>query len=257
VKAGNSLFCLDGRVALVTGGGRGIGRAIALGLAAAGADVAVLGRRAASLDQVATEVSQRGRRAHPVVADVTQVGEVDRAVQDVIGWVGRLDVLVNSAGVQITGPSVAVSEQEWDSVIDANLKGTFFMCQAAARLAFLEQGSGKIINLASTFSRAGFPEFAAYCASKGGVAALTRALSVEWAPHGINVNAIAPCGTRTEMNAYLFDDPEFRSGFLPRIPAGRIARPEDFMGAAVYLASPASEMVHGHVLLVDGGYTAI
>ena len=167
-----------------------------------------------------------------------------------------LDILVNSAGVQITGPSLEVTEEQWDETLDANLKSMFFSCQAAGR-QFISQGHGKIINLASTFSFVGFPEFAAYCSSKGGVALLTKTLAAEWAPSGVNVNAIAPTAVRTEMNAYLLDDPGFLDFFVPKVPAGRVGDPSDVAGAAVFLAGSGSDFVHGHLLLVDGGYTAI
>lgn len=253
---GTELFDLTGKSALVTGGGKGIGRAIASGLAGAGAKVAVLGRNRDALESAVDEIRKNGGTAIAIQGDVTDAASVEGAIGQVAREFGCLDILVNSAGAQITGPSTEVTEEDWDTVVDANLKGTFLCCQAAAR-HFLQNGGGKIVNMASTFSFAGFPGFAAYCASKGGVLLLTRALATEWADKGINVNAIAPCATRTELNAYLMDDPDFLAGFLPRFPAGRTARPEDMVGAAIYLSSRASDMVHGQALLVDGGYTAI
>src|SRR5579875_1531529 len=214
-----SRFDLSGHVALVTGASRGIGQAIATGLAEAGADVALLGRERTALEKMGGQIAVLGQRTCSLVADVRIAAQVDAAVRQAIGALGRLDIVVNSAGAQLTGPSVEVAEADWDAVVDVNLKGTFLVCQSAARHALLHQRAGRIINLASTFSFTGFPEFAAYCASKGGVLMLTRALAVEWAPFGINVNAIAPCATRTELNAYLLDDPGFMAGFLPRFPA--------------------------------------
>ncbi|MDP9145214.1 MAG: glucose 1-dehydrogenase [Actinomycetota bacterium] len=247
---------LEGRKAIVAGGGRGIGRAIALAFAIEGADVAVVGRTSDSLSAVADEIRVAGRKAVAAPQDLTQVSEIPYLFDRLADELGGLDILVNSAGVQITGPSVEVTEEHWDETLDANLKSMFFSCQAAGR-RFIDQGRGKIINLASTFSFVGFPEFAAYCSSKGGVALLTKTLAAEWASLGVNVNAIAPTAVRTEMNAYLLDDPNFLDFFLPKVPAGRVGDPSDVAGAAVFLASAGSDFVHGHLLLVDGGYTAV
>lgn len=247
---------LAGKKAIITGGGRGIGRAIAEGFAEAGADVAVIGRTAELLEDTAEAVRALGQAAGAKAADLTDVGSIPSVFGELADEIGGFDILVNSAGVQLTAPALDVSEQDWDATLDANLKALFFCCQAAGR-RFVEAGAGKIINLASTFSVVGFPEFAAYCASKGGVMQLTKTLALEWAPHGVNVNAVAPTAVRTEMNAYLLDDPGFLEAFLPMVPAGRVGQPSDIAGSAVFLASPASDFVHGQLLFVDGGYTAI
>jgi 2-deoxy-D-gluconate 3-dehydrogenase len=206
--------------------------------------------------RTAGEIESHGRTALVLAADLTETEKIPALFQRAVETLGGLDILVNSAGVQITGPAEDVTEADWDATIDANLKATFFCAQAAGR-HFLEQGHGKIINLGSTFAEVGAATFAAYCASKGGVLLLTRTLASEWAGRGVNVNAIGPTAVRTEMNTYLLEDPEFMSGFLPKLPAGRVATPQDVVGAAVFLACSASDMVHGIHLMVDGGFTAI
>jgi NAD(P)-dependent dehydrogenase (short-subunit alcohol dehydrogenase family) len=247
---------LDGKVAVVTGGGRGIGRAIAVGLAEAGADVAVVGRNAEVLDSAVADIDEHGRRGLTVQADLLDLEGIPALFDHVRSELGGLDILVNAAGVQITGPSLDVTIEDWRLTIDSNLTTLFFCCQAAGR-HFVEQGHGKIINMGSTFSLVAFPEFGAYCATKGAVHQLTRVLASEWSSRGVNVNAIGPTAIRTEMNAYLLDDPAFLEFFTPKVPAGRVGQTTDVIGAAVFLASSASDFVHGHLLLVDGGYTIV
>jgi NAD(P)-dependent dehydrogenase (short-subunit alcohol dehydrogenase family) len=247
---------LSGRAAIVTGGGRGIGRAIAIALAEVGANVAVVGRGGDPLDDTVTAIEAIGVVGAAFEFDLTETAGIAPLFDRCAERLGGLDILVNCAGVQITGPAVEVTEADWDATIDANLKALFFCCQAGGK-RFIEQGQGKIINMGSTFAAVGMGTFSTYCASKGGVLLLTRALAAEWAGKGVNVNAIGPTAVRTEMNAYLLDDPEFMKGFLPLIPAGRIPTAEDVANAAVFLASPAADMVHGDQLMVDGGFTVI
>jgi NAD(P)-dependent dehydrogenase (short-subunit alcohol dehydrogenase family) len=248
-----SLFDLTGKVALIVGGGRGLGRASALALADAGATVAVASRTGSEVDSLVRDLGG-GATAHLV--DVRDVADIRRAVDDVLETHGRVDILVNSAGTNIQQSVLDVSEQAWDDVIATNLKGSFFCAQAVAR-HMLTRGSGKIINMASTFASLGFYGRAVYAASKGGMMQFTRVMALEWADRGVNVNAIGPTAVRTKMNAELFEDEVYRNKVLSRIPAGRWCEPEDVVGAVVFLASSASDMVNGHLLLVDGGWSAI
>lgn len=249
------LFSLAGKAALVTGGGRGLGRGIALALAQAGADVAVASRTQAQVEEVAAEIRELGRRALAVVADVAELADVRRMVDETTSEFGRLDVLVNAAGVNQRTPSLEVTPELWDTILGVNLRGTFFACQAAARV-MMAQGGGSIINIASLLSAVGIPTLAPYAASKAGVVGLTRVLAAEWGPHGIRVNCIGPGYFRTEMTKRLFSDPEWFSRLKRQVPLGRGGLPEDLAGAAVFLASDASRYVTGHVLFVDGGYLA-
>ncbi len=248
------LFGLSGKVAIVTGGGQGLGRAVALALAGAGADVAVLARSQEKVQAVAAEIEALGQRSLAISCDVTDRASVTAAVEHVIGALGRIDILVNGAGTISRQPAVEISEEDWTPVIETNLSGVFWMSQAVAR-KMLPQRSGKIINIASATSRIGLARRISYAASKGGVVQLTRALAAEWAPHGICVNAIAPGFFHTEINDELFRDPHWRENLVSRIVAGRPGVPGDLAGAAIFLASPASDYVTGHVLYVDGGYT--
>lgn len=252
----SSIFDLSGRVALVTGAGRGIGRASALALADAGADVAVASRSAAELEAVAAEIHDSGRRSSVHIVDLLSVASIRDTVDGVLKRYGRIDILVNNAGTNVQQPVLDVTEQDWDLVIATNLKGAFFCAQAVGR-GMVEQRSGKIINMASTFAQLGFPGRASYAASKGGLLQFTRVMAVEWANSGVNVNAIGPTAARTRMNEPLFAEDDYRGSVLSRIPAGRLAEPQDIAGAVVYLSSSAADMVNGHLLLVDGGWSAI
>jgi len=249
------LFRLDGKVALVTGVGRGLGQAMALALAEAGADVAGLYQNYYAETQARVEAL--GRRFLPLHCDLQQatVAELRETVDQVVRGLGRLDILVNNAGTIRRAPALEFEEQDWDLVIQVNLKALFFLSQAAARV-MVEQGGGKIVNIASMLSYQGGILIPAYTAAKSGVAGLTRALANEWAAKGVNVNGIAPGYMATDNTAPLRADPVRNAAILARIPAGDWGEPGDLQGAVVYLASDASRYVHGTLLAVDGGWLA-
>lgn len=253
-----SAFALDGDVAVVTGAGSGLGKAIALALAAHGADVAVteLPAKMALAEETAAEIAATGRRAAVVPLDVTDLASIGALVPAVVGELGRLDVLVNNAGLNIQRSALEVTEEDWDRVLDVNLKGLFFCSQAVGR-HMVGNGGGRIVNIASQMGLVGYWRRAAYCSSKAGVVNLTRVLAIEWAKHGITVNAIAPTFVLTPLTAPMFEDADFKADVLARIPLGRLADPGDVANAAVYLASPAAKMVTGQTLAVDGGWTAL
>ena len=247
------LFNLAGRTALVTGANTGLGQGIAVALAAAGADIVVAGRSPA--EDTAAQVRALGRRFLDVRADLSSTAPVRDVVDAAVALNGRLDIVVNNAGIIRRADSLDVEEADWDAVIDTNLKSVFFLSQAAAR-HMAQHGGGKIVNIASLLSFQGGIRVPAYTASKSAVAGLTRALANEWAAQGINVNAIAPGYFDTNNTAALRADPVREPAILARIPAGRWGQPDDLAGAAVFLASRASDYVHGIVLPVDGGWLA-
>jgi NAD(P)-dependent dehydrogenase (short-subunit alcohol dehydrogenase family) len=246
-------FPLEGRVAIVTGGTSGIGLALARGLAQAGADVVPISRRREQVDAAAIETL--GRRALRVTADVKDRISLENAFRAIVAAFGRIDILVNSAGITKRTPTLDVTDDEWNSILETNLTGTLRACQVFGR-KMLEAGYGRIINIASLASFVGLFEVAAYTASKAAVAGLTRALAVEWGPRGVNVNAIAPGVYRTALNASLLDGTERGKEFLLRTPLRRFGRIEELAGACVFLASESASFVNGEVLAVDGGFLA-
>jgi len=246
-------FSLKGKVVLVTGGNRGLGRAIALALAEAGANVAILSRSGEGLNDLAEEIRALGAKSLPLTGDVAVPMEARRSVQAVMEHFGRLDVLVNAAGVNRRIPSLGVSESDWDWILGVNLKGTFFMCQAAGEV-MISQRKGSIINIASLLSEVGIPTLAPYAASKAGVVGLTRVLAAEWGPYGVRVNAIGPGYFRTRMTEKLFSDQAWVERLLTQVPLGRPGESRDLAGVAVFLASDASAYLTGQVIYVDGGY---
>ena len=248
-------FRLDGRVALVTGASFGLGRAMAEGLAEAGADIAGLSRNAQNLADVGAAVEARGRRFLPLACDVADRARLRAAVDEAHGWQGRLDILLNNAGIIQRAPAESHPESAWDEVLRVNLDAVWIASQAAA-VHMLAAGSGKIISTASVLSFSGGILVPGYAASKGAVAQLTKALANEWAPRRINVNAIAPGYFVTRNTEALRQDEGRSAAILERVPAARWGDPEDLKGAAVYLASDAAAYVHGHLLVVDGGWCA-
>lgn len=246
-------FDLTGKVALVTGANTGIGQAIALALAQAGADVALAGRSepAETLEQIAAT----GRRALSIRADLSSIEPVGRVIDETVGELGRIDILVNNAGIIRRNDLAAFTEEDWDAVVDTNLKTLFFLSQAAAA-PMAAQGAGKIINIASLLSFQGGIRVPSYAAAKSGVAGVTKAMANELAPQGVQVNAIAPGYIATNNTAALQADETRNRQIVERIPTGRWGRPDDIAGAALFLASPASDYVTGQVLAVDGGWLA-
>ena len=249
-------FRIDGKVALVTGAARGLGQGIARGLAEAGADVAALD--IVSVAETGDLVRNEGSRFHAMNVDLLEADAklASEVVEECVSELGRLDILVNNAGIIRRAPALEFGEDDWEAVVKINLSAAFYLSQAAAR-HFVEEGrGGRIINTASVLSYEGGMIVPSYSASKAGIANLTRALANEWAPLGINVNAIAPSYFTTELTSALREDEERSAALLSRLPAGRFGEPEDLKGAAVFLASDAADYVHGTILPVDGGWLA-
>ena len=250
---GLNAFSLTGQRALVTGASRGLGTAIAAALAAAGADVVLHGSTDAPTSVAARIAAETGRRTYAVAADLRQPDAAARLMADAIAAAGQIDILVNNAGIIRRAPAAEYRDEDWDDVIAVNLTSVFKLCRVAA-VPMLERGHGKIINIASLLSFQGGIRVPAYTAAKAGVAHLTQALANEWASRGINVNAIAPGYMLTDNTTALAADPVRSAQISERIPAGRWGQPADLGGAAVFLASRASDYVHGHILVVDGGW---
>ena len=251
-----SIFDLSGKVAVITGGGSGLGRSIALGLAQNGAKAVIVDINAAGAEKVLGEVRAAGGVGHWIRLDVTKSAEVEDAVREILSVFGKIDILVNCAGITRRMPGEVFDESDWDAVLNINLKGTFLCCREIGR-HMLEKGSGSIINITSLGAHVAITNSVAYCASKGGVAQLTKTLAVEWAARGVRVNAISPGVFETPiLRQCVEQDPEYGNRMLQKIPFDRFGNPDELVGPAVFLASGAASMVTGHILAVDGGYLA-
>ena len=247
-----NLFSLAGKTALVTGASRGIGRAIAEGLASAGADVAITARELAALDDTAAAIRGMGRKAVPVAMDVTDVASIRSGVDQAVKVLGGLDILVNNAGMEQVCPSLDIEEELWDQILDTNLKGAFFVAQAAARV----MAKGAILNICSLTSERGIPTAVPYGSSKTGLLGMTRALAVEWAPRGIRVNAVEPGYFRTALTEVFYQNDAWQQSMLSNIPLKRFGELSDLVGAAVFLSSDSASYITGACLAIDGGTLA-
>ena len=244
-------FSLAGRRAIVTGASRGIGAALAAGLARFGADVAICARDVAALDDCRQQIEAAGRKAVPFALDVRETAEIEPAIDRAVAALGGLDILINNAGIEQVRPSLEVDEALWDKIVDTNLKGAFFCAQAAAR----RMAEGAIVNVCSLTSGVGVPTAVPYGSSKSGLLGMTRALAAEWAPD-IRVNAIGPGYFRTDLTEVFYQNPTWCAAMLEKIPAGRFGALEDLVGATVFLCSDAARYVTGQLLYIDGGYMA-
>ena len=248
-------FSLEGKTAVVVGGTSGIGKSIALGFAESGANVVGTGRRAEEVTKTAAEVRAKGVRSLEVPCDATSRESLQGLIDKTVAEFGRIDILVNSAGTTKRMPSVDFPDEDWHRILNINVDATWYACQMVGRV-MIDQGKGKIINIGSVASHVGLMEVTAYCTSKGAVAMMTRTLGCEWAKHGVNVNCIAPGVFETPMNRAMIRQPERKQKILSRTPMGRFGNLDELQGAAIFLASPASDFVAGEILAVDGGFLA-
>ena len=252
----SELFNLSGRIAVITGGAKGLGRSMALALADAGSDVVISDILISSAKNVAKEIEKKGQRSLGIKLDVTQSGEVQKMVNEVTEHFGRIDILINNAGINIISPAENFALKDWNRVVNINLTGVFLCSQAVGKVMIKQRG-GKIINIASLFGTIGSPHDAvAYNSSKAGVINLTRSLAIEWAKYDIHVNAIAPGIIETDLTRNRLENKEYYNSWIDRTPLGRIGTPEDLYGAIIYLSSEASNWLTGHTIVIDGGYTA-
>jgi len=249
---GNEKFSLEGKLAVITGARRGVGQGIAAAFAEAGADVVSI-HQAGECDETTKLVEQYNRKCYGVSCDLSKLEDANPLVEEIESKYGPVGILVNNAGIQRRHPAAEFPLGDWDLVLQVHLRASFLLCQAFGR-KMLARGSGKIINMASLISFSGGLTIPAYAAAKGGIAQMTKALANEWASRGVNVNAIAPGYIDTEMNTALINDPVRNPQIMARIPAGRWGKPADLGGPAVFLASNAADYVHGHIMLVDGGW---
>ncbi|KGR88911.1 2-deoxy-D-gluconate 3-dehydrogenase [Ureibacillus massiliensis 4400831 = CIP 108448 = CCUG 49529] len=247
---------IKGKKILITGGSKGIGKDIAIAFAKLGADVMISGRNAQDLEGTTNKLKEFNLNSFYEVADMQKVDDIYRMVDNTVTTLGGIDVLINNAGVNIPKPALEVTEEDWDRVLDTNLKGAFFCSQRAGKY-MLEQGYGKIINIASQMAFVGYIDRSAYCSSKGGMVQLTKALAIEWAKENIKVNAVAPTFIETDLTKKMFNNKEFYEDVLKRIPLGKLSQPSDVTGAVVFLASDLSNYITGETIKVDGGWTAI
>ncbi len=250
----HQLFDLSGKVALVTGSTRGLGEVAAHALAEAGADVAVCGRNPDDLKRVSADIRALGRRSEGFVLDVLSRDKVRAGVQDILDHFGRIDILLNNAGVNHRVPVLEYEEDKWDWVIDTNLKGYYLVAQAVVP-QMIDRGYGKVINISSILGGVGLPNMLAYASAKGGVNQMTRVMALEWAKLGVRVNAVAPTYFETELVAQLRNDPERFNFINERTPMGRWGQPEEIKGIIIFLAAPASDFITGQVIYIDGGWT--
>jgi len=250
-----NIFSLEGKTAVVIGGTSGIGRILSLGLADAGADVIASGRRQAHVDETATEIERRGRHALRLCSDVCSRASLEELHAASLQRFGKVDILINSAGIIKRMPTLTMPEEEWADILNTNLTGTLRACQIFGK-DMLDRGYGRIVNIASLNSFVALAEVAAYAASKSGVVSLTRSLAVEWSKKGVTVNAIAPGVFRTALNTDLLDNAPRGQELLMRTPMGRFGRAEELVGATVYLCSDAASFVTGETLVIDGGFLA-